>query len=572
MKHSEKLAVILTYGLPLLLCIPNFALSIVGRDSLPEFLANCLLPLGLLLMLFASNRRIGLTVLCCFPLMILAAFQIVLLFLYTDASVIGEDMFLNVVTTNVSEANELLGGLRLSVIAVVVFYLLPLVAAVYAVYAKIRTPATARKPAMFGGLILSIVGAVSLLKIPDYRIKEDLYPVNVLCNLQKAIVRTNQFNRYEQTCCGFSYGAESMRSPEIRELYIAVVGETARASNWQLFGYNRFTTPGLCALKSSSFVAYGNALSESNTTHKSVPLMLTMLTSETFADSINATKSIITAFAEAGFATDVVSMQCRAGSYIDYFVAEADNVVYLREPSQGNIIDDVYDLDMLSVVDSIIAREANKQLIVLHQYGCHFNYFDRYPRSAAFFLPDRAADVSASNRTQLINAYDNAIRQTDELLCSLIERIDSVGCFAGLIYSSDHGEDIFDDAQCRFLHSSPIPTHYQLHVPVLMYISQALYSREPKLVENALRHTRETVSASLSFAPTLIHIAGLKSPRLNEQHALTSEKYLPPQTHLFLSDCNRAMPLHELGVCYEPIIDNSNHSVSAASNSFLTIE
>ena len=81
---------------------------------------------------------------------------------------------------------------------------------------------------------------------------------------------------------------------------------------------------------------------------------------------------------------------------------------------------------------------------------------------------DSLDDISSwANRTQLINAYDNTIRHTDRLLYQLIQRLDTIGCPGAMLYTSDHGEDIFDDGRLRFLHASPSPTFTQLHVPLL---------------------------------------------------------------------------------------------------------
>ncbi|MDE5858383.1 MAG: hypothetical protein K2H32_08520, partial [Muribaculaceae bacterium] len=58
-------------------------------------IVNIFLPLSVYAFLFSLWRRVGLTTFLTIPLMCLAAFQIVLLFLY-GGSIIGVDMFLNV--------------------------------------------------------------------------------------------------------------------------------------------------------------------------------------------------------------------------------------------------------------------------------------------------------------------------------------------------------------------------------------------------------------------------------------------------------------------------------------------
>lgn len=551
-KFNARLGRFLLWGVPLLMTIPNIALCAYGHLSPCAVLANILLPWGLAGLFVAIRGRVGLNSLLMLPLMVLAAFQIVLLFLYADGSIIGVDMFLNVATTNSSEARELLENLRPAIAVVIFLYLPPLAAGVIAMRRKVRPDVRNIRLSRLCGMIAAVVGSVALgLCVafqPTYHVDEDLYPVNVICNLGDAFCRSHASANYPTTCSDYRFGATTARPDSVRELYVAVIGETSRADNWQLFGYGRFTTPQLCSVSSNAgFISFAAAFSESNTTHKAVPLLLSTLDVESFADSINCVKSVITAFKEAGFRTDVVSMQCRNGSYIDYFLAEADSTVYLREPEPGYVRTDIYDVDLLLSVDSIVARGAQKQLIVLHQYGSHFNYADRYPRSEAYFLPDKTAEAKASNRGQLVNAYDNALRQTDCLLAGLIDRLDSVGCMGGLIYTSDHGEDIFDDARNRFLHASPTPTYFQLHVPMLVYMNGEFRAAQPDMAVNARANCMKPVSSSSGYTPTLMHMAGLRSHRLDETRALTSERYETDSEHLFLSDRNRPETLHEAG-------------------------
>ena len=92
------------------LIIPNILLDVTETSPILCKISNVLLPVGVYMLLMAACRKIGIMSLLMLPFMILAAFQLVLLYLYGE-SVIAVDMFLNVVTTNVREVNELLGNL-----------------------------------------------------------------------------------------------------------------------------------------------------------------------------------------------------------------------------------------------------------------------------------------------------------------------------------------------------------------------------------------------------------------------------------------------------------------------------
>ncbi len=555
MKHSEihisRCAALLMWLLPLVLAVPNVALSLMGEMAFWSSLANVALPVGIYLLLLSAWKLPGRTVILMLPLMLLAAFQIVLLFIYGDGSIIGVDMFLNVVTTNSSEAMELLDKLLPAIVIVFVLYL-PWIVVASITWIRCQTPGKrSRRMARICGVSVSVIGAVGLLmsclRVDYYRVDEDLYPVNVLCNLGAAIKRSTASANYHETSADFRFFAVSERPDSLRELYIAVIGETSRADNWQLHGYGRFTTPKLCAMPDSVLAACDMAFSESNVTHKSVPLLLSTLDSSDFSDSINVTKSVISAFNEAGFRTAFISLQARNNSYIDFFGLEADTTVFLRETEPGRFVRNLYDMDVLPLLDSVLAECAQKQLVVLHLYGSHFNYSDRYSRSEAFFLPDLADGAKRSNCRQLINAYDNSIRETDRLLTEVIARLDSINCLGGMIFTSDHGEDIYDDERDRFLHASPKPTYMQLHVPFLLYFTPSLRHFDKGKWHAAQVNTDLRVSSSASFAPTLLDMAALHTPRLDPRNSLTSHYFHPNSEPLFLNDRNRAETLREAG-------------------------
>lgn len=540
--NHHILASILTYALPCLLVVPNVMLGIMGQMSFLHALANVLLPLGLLLLFMTIRRRAGLNALLLFPLMFMAGFQIVLLFLYADGSIIGVDMLLNVVTTNPGEAGELLGNLSSAIALVCILYIPPIIAGIVAIIkkARLQNPRLAR-------LIGSEIAALGIIVITvcklsgTYRLNEKLFPYNVMYNVVLAAERTAQSENYRNTSADFTYDAVTTRPDSIREVYVAIIGETSRADNWQLFGYNRPTNPELSKYVGHGLVAFPKVLSESNTTHKSVPLMLSPLTAKTYAEQLNSTRSIILAFKEAGFDTSFLTMQAHNGSYIDYFGEEADHVNFIREQGAK------YDSDLIAALDSAMSNRAQKQLIVLHMYGSHFNYHDRYPADEAYFTPESASDANAANRSELINAYDNTIRHTDRVLASVISRLDSLNGFGGIIYASDHGEDIFDDIRNRFLHASPTPTFTQLHVPMLVYFNESLRIAHPELLKGAETNLNKNISSSESYVSTLTEMAGVKSSKVNPAISLTSPALQAVKEWRFLSDRNESLPLTQAG-------------------------
>lgn len=106
----------------IVLILPNVALCVTERMSVLSALANVLLPCGAYWLAMTLSRKPGKMIWWLFFFIFLAAFQLVLLYLY-GRSIIAVDMFLNLVTTNPDEAMELLDNLMPAVIGVFVVYL-----------------------------------------------------------------------------------------------------------------------------------------------------------------------------------------------------------------------------------------------------------------------------------------------------------------------------------------------------------------------------------------------------------------------------------------------------------------
>lgn len=541
---GSRAADILVWALPAVLIVPNVALDITELTDALTKACNVLLPLGVYMLIAGCSRRSGRTAVLCLPLMVFAAFQIVLLYLYGE-SIIAVDMYLNVVTTNVSEATELLGNMGLAIATVLVLYLPPLIGGAILWRRRALTgpglPKTLRR---IGEWVLA-AGIAALAGCwawsPRFAVKRDIFPVNVLYNLCLAVDRTADSASYPQTSAAFDYRAASTRPDSLPEVYVLVVGETSRADNWQLFGYGRPTNPRLS--RRDSLVAFPHALSESNTTHKSVPLALSCTRAETFGDSITAVKSIVSAFRQAGYHTEWLSNQAPNHSYIDYFAEEADRHLYLSADGGRHC-----DHELLGHLRRALAdSSARKTFVVLHTYGSHFNYNDRYPAGASLFTPDSHMQASRENRDQLLNAYDNSIAYTDALLDSVISLAGARRCPAAVLYFSDHGEDIFDDSRERFLHASPTPTYWQLHIPVVLWISPELDRTEPGLYQAALHNRRQQIASSRIVFDTMLHLAGITTPYADPRRAVTAYSYRPA-TRLYLTDHNEAVALEHSGI------------------------
>ncbi len=506
-------------------------------------IANVLLPGGLCWLALSSSRKIGRTVLLFVILMVFAAFQIVLLYLY-GRSVIAVDMFLNVVTTNPAEVGELLGNMATAIFTVIALYLPPIITAIVACRKRWRLNnkflQMMRIPALCCTAAGILLTAGAYATDSNYKVENDLFPANIANNIKIAVERS--IKTAETSNSSYSFHAVADSADTDRKVIIVVVGETSRGDRWQLNGYDRPTN---AELNPESFISFPKTLSESNTTHKSVPMLLSHITSETFEDSIYYVKSFISAFREAGFRTAFFSNQRYNHSFIDRFGFEADTTLFIKE--QGNYGTNPSDLAMLPLLENEIDAGCGKQLIVLHTYGSHFSYKDRYEGIAPVFQPDEPLQAERSRKAELDNAYDNTICLTSKLLAGVAEIIQKRNLNGAMIYTSDHGEDIFDDSRNLFLHASPVPSACQIYVPLILWFSDIYSEANPLMVKNALTNRDSNVSSSRSFSHTALDLAGITTAVSDTTLSLVRAGYKEP-ARLYLNDHNESVDLKRAGM------------------------
>ena len=544
------------------LLLPNIALCYTECLAPWACGVNVLLPLSLYMLFFSVAKRPGKMIWWAFIFVFFAAFQLVLLYLF-GTGVIAVDMFLNLVTTNPGEAMELLDNLVPAVVGVFVVYLPLLILGGVNIRRDSRLSVSFQQRVRHWAMQIGAIGLFCLLAsylvVDGYRMRNQLYPVNVCYNLYLAFERDAASENYREASRDFKFDARSEHSATAPEVYVMVVGETARAHNFSLYGYPRNTNPLLS--KTPGIKAFPNVTTQSNTTHKSVPMLLSAASAEDF-ERLFHEKGILAAFKEAGFHTVFISNQLPNHSFIDFLGEQADEHYFLKkeDASQGNH----YDEDLLQKLDEILPLadasssahyhyRYRKLFVVLHSYGSHFNYQERYPRSFAYFKPDSRSEAKPENRRDLLNAYDNTIRYTDYILHGIIERLQkwegvqtkTDGVYdqptSAMLYTSDHGENIFDDERSLFLHAAPKASDYELHVPFIIWTSAGFSKQYPDILKALGENRSKQVQSSLSAFHTMLGIGGILTRYRLDEYSVASGKYHPTEL-LYLDDHDEAIP------------------------------
>lgn len=536
-RYKEHRALFLALYTIAALMVPCIILAVTEEYTTWSMLAGIIFPAGMYTGFVALTRRTGVMTFLSIGFAVVSAFQIVVLGLF-GKSVIASDMFQNVFTTNFNESTELLNNLLAPVALVVLIYLPMLTAGIYQAHYRFRiSPATQKR--MFCISLLSMIAGLIVL-IPAKRDDDEsvflneIFPVNAIYNFYLCLDTRAKILTYNSRSAQFEFEAVRSTQVEGKEIYLLMIGEASRAFSWQMWGYSRETNPELS--QRDDIMLFRNCITQSNTTHKSVPLILSSVSAPTYSEFYKR-KSIFEAFNEAGFQTYFISNQPRQNGMIDLLASQANETIYIGKPHMDELL--------LRNLDRIVKTSTHdKMFFVLHCYGSHTAYHQRYPREFAHFMPDTDVQLKIENKTELMNAYDNTIVYTDHVINSVISYLKEIDECSAFMYISDHGEDILDDYRCRTLHASPTITAYQIHVPCMLWMSDRYSESFPGKRENAQGNQWVPATTHSAFH-TMLDMAAISSPYWEQNESLLSPEFDTLRPRYYLNDHCKAVEFDE---------------------------
>ncbi len=291
-----------------------------------------------------------------------------------------------------------------------------------------------------------------------------------------------------------SIGEDAVRAVNVasnapKSLTILVVGESARAENFGILGYERDTTPQLS--KETGLVAFTDMHSCGTETAVSVPCMFSNMGRKQYrADIAKNQEGLLDVLKRSGL--DVVWWDNQSGCK-----GTCDRVTLL-DVSHGNdpalcANSECRDEILLQGLQAFIDHLSKDTVLVLHQMGSHGpEYFKRYPQAFEKFTPVcKTNALDACSRESIVNGYDNTVLYTDHVLARLIDvlRSNQDHLATAMIYLSDHGESLGE--YNLFLHGTPymLAPEQQKHVPLLVWLSES-YQRALTVDSRCLQQTR----------------------------------------------------------------------------------
>jgi lipid A ethanolaminephosphotransferase len=401
--------------------------------------------------------------------------------------VLDTAMLTNVLQTNPREAHDLLSMRLLA--TVLVLGVLP---AAWVWRTSLRPLAWPKRIVQNAAFVLASLGVAMAVLLLSFQplssamrnhrhVRHLATPLNIVQALAQVLAQPLRRNESilmpigEDARLGPTH-ATSARPP----LVVLVIGETGRAGNFGLNGYERATTPELAAENVASF---RNAWSCGTSTAASVPCMFSHLGRSAFEARDHNFEGLLDVLQRAGLAVLWVDNQsgCKGVCARVPTVSTAAT----GDPalcSGGECFDEVMLLGLDERITALPAEQrARGVVVVMHPMGSHGPaYSRRSPPAFKPFLPECTSNLLQDcSREQLLNAYDNSIAYTDHVLGATIRwlKAHDAASDTAMVYLADHGESLGENN--LFLHGLPyaVAPDVQKRVPWITWLSPAFERR-----------------------------------------------------------------------------------------------
>jgi len=422
-------------------------------------------------------------------------------------SVPGDALISATINSNFSLTIQVLRSIGWSV-ALVPLSLIAYVLLACSISRDWRLAVEGRKRLLAGLLMYMMLGMLSRVllgqhvKLPplfEYSTASLSYPSGLALSLQRIYTKHIETERFVSIKGRSETGTEPL-------LVVMVLGESLRADHLGLNGYARNTTPLLSAM-SHELLNFPDVASTANWTDAAIAVLTSRAAGE-------GTASIVQTYREAGFRTAWLSNQNgyapgRSADAVEYGVDAQD--FHMRT-----------DANLLPMFTSFVRQAGPRQFVVLHMHGSHIPYEDRYEAASRKFSPTlRDLGIRTplpGDKQAAINSYDNTVVETDRFLVRVISELRKESRPAVLVFTSDHGENLFDDERQLFMHTQRGPTRADIHVPLIVWMNPAYRQRFPHIVA-ALEANRTRRISHVQMFPTMMEVGGVawdgRDPRLS---------------------------------------------------------
>lgn len=293
-----------------------------------------------------------------------------------------------------------------------------------------------------------------------------------------------------------------------KNLFVFILGETARAANFSLHGYHRPTNKPLSPYQ-KDMIVFDKMQSCGTSTAISVPCIFSPYPRKEFKNKLTSySENVLDVFKEIGY--EVIWKDANSGC--KGVCNRVKTEIYCE---YGTCMDIEMNQNFAEQV-----KKANKDMfVVFHQRGSHGPmYSNRYPLEFELYKPAcKDEDIKNCPKETVINAYDNSIYYTSYVIADMLEQLKPLENKYNIVvlYTSDHGESLGEDG--KYLHGSVYESAPALQKEVPFFIWM------PKSASKGLSLNRECLNKKIhqpvshdNIFHSLLGLGGIKIPEYDE--------------------------------------------------------
>lgn len=302
-------------------------------------------------------------------------------------------------------------------------------------------------------------------------------------------------------------------APQAPHNVVVIIGESLRRQDMHCYGYPLENTPQIDSLiASGDLVLYDDVVTCRPNTVGSIRSVMTLHLVDSGNESWWNYPALPTLFRAAGYRTYWTSNQEPGGKFIQPIAAIAttcDTTHYLSYHTtetwwaSANHVDG----ELLTTLSDYRNEGNDKFLQIVHLYGSHQEYKDRYPSSYERFSgKDIAENHLHSSQKQRAAEYMNSIYYNDYVVSEIIKKYSTQSSI--VFYFSDHGITRYDnpDEPEQFGHNN-YPT--ALTIPMMVYVSPSFRAQNPHIYSQLTEAVHRPMMTDV-FTHSIAALMGIK--------------------------------------------------------------
>lgn len=350
---------------------------------------------------------------------------------------------------------------------------------------------------LVGGVALPYKKQISIFIKENFNLRYMFVPTSYLVNIPK-VIKMKYFPKvhYVKVNEDVKY-LPYWKNDGKKNLFVFVLGESARNANFSTSGYPRDTSLPLKPFADNLY-AFKKMESCATLTRYSLPCMFTHFEKNNYdADTASYTDNVL----------DIIDTN---GYKVKWFENEMGCNKMCRNVETEFTCEnrECFDIELNEELYADLPHINQNSVYVLHQRGSHgVAYYKRYPKEFEKYTPIcKTTEIKKCSSEELVNVYDNTIYYTNYVLADLIEHLTALENKYNVVmlYTSDHGESLGENGV--YFHGGTAKE--QTEVPFILWIGKQT-AKSLNLDTDCLKKQAQKSTSHDNLFHTLLGLTGL---------------------------------------------------------------